>query len=238
MPRIGRRQVERAAPVVTHSGSTPALYRIKLVAYTLRMALASPARIITPPVRIDRHAADNLRFIRDTMERASAFTAVPGMGGVVIGITALAAGVLAAGHPLRVQFYIWLVEGFVAVVLGVAALWWKSKRIAIPLASRPAKRALLSFAPPLIAGALLTIVLFNLDQLFLIAGLWLLLYGVAVVTGGAFSVRVVPVMGLCFMALGAMALFAPLRWENAFMTAGFGGVHIAFGSVIARRYGG
>jgi hypothetical protein len=123
-------------------------------------------------------------------------------------------------------------------VLGIAALRWKSKRIAIPLASRPAKRALLSFAPPLIAGALLTVVLFRLDQLALIGGLWLLLYGVAVVTGGAFSVRVVPVMGLCFMALGAVALFLPFRWENALMTVGFGVVHIAFGSVIARRYGG
>ena len=213
------------------------LYTIKPLAYTLHMALASPARAIAP-VRIDRHAADNLRFIRDTMERASAFTAVPGMGGVVIGITALIAGVFAAGHSLREQFYIWLGEGFVAVVLGVAALRWKSKRISIPQASRPAKRALLSFAPPLIAGALLTVVLFRLNQLELIGGLWLLLYGVAVVTGGAFSVRVVPVMGLCFMGLGAVALVAPFRWENALMVAGFGFVHIAFGSVIARRYGG
>jgi hypothetical protein len=214
------------------------LYSIKPFAYTAHMALASHARVAPPPVRIDRHAADNLRFIRDTMERASAFTAVPGMGGVVIGMTALAAGTLAAGHALRAQFYIWLVEGFIAAVLGIAALRWKSKRIAIPLASRPAKRALLSFAPPLIAGALLTVVLFRLDQLALIGGLWLLLYGVAVVTGGAFSVRVVPVMGLCFMALGAVALFLPFRWENALMTVGFGVVHIAFGSVIARRYGG
>jgi hypothetical protein len=202
------------------------------------MALASQARVVPPPVRIDRRAADNLRFIRDTMERASAFTAVPGWGGVFIGITAVAAGLAAAGHPLRDQFFIWLVEGLFAIAIGVAALRWKSHRIALPLATRPAKRALLSFAPPLLAGAVLSFALYRLNELAIIAGLWLLLYGVAVTTAGAFSVRIVPVMGICFIILGTLAVIAPAQWGNWFMTGGFGLLHIGFGYVIARRYGG
>ncbi|HEX6545647.1 MAG TPA: hypothetical protein VF023_05030, partial [Bryobacteraceae bacterium] len=146
------------------------------------MALGSQARALSGPIPIDRGAADNLRFIRDTMERASAFTAVPGWGGVAIGVTALIAGIFAAGRNLEGQFFVWLTEGVIALALGVVALQWKSRRIALSLASRPAKRALLSFAPPLVAGAVLTFALFDLRQFGLIAGLWLLLYGVAVCT--------------------------------------------------------
>jgi hypothetical protein len=90
----------------------------------------------------------------------------------------------------------------------------------------------------MIAGAALTLVLYRGGLFELMPGTWLLLYGVSVVTSGAFSVKVVPIMGLCFMALGIIALLSPLAFANWFMAAGFGGLHIAFGIVIARRYGG
>jgi hypothetical protein len=187
---------------------------------------------------MDRHAADNLRYIRDTMERAASFTAVPGWGGVVIGITALAAGAVAFGQPLREQFLIWCLEALFALAIAGLALNVKSKRLALSLQSRPARRALLSFMPPLIAGAILTAVFYRLQIFGITPGVWLLLYGAAVVTGGAFSVRIVPIMGLCFMFVGALALLAPAEWGDIFLTLGFGGLHVAFGVVIARRYGG
>jgi hypothetical protein len=202
------------------------------------MASAQPSRIVSSaPVRIDRHAADNLRFIRDTMEGAASFTAVPGWGGVVIGASALVAGLFATSRPLSVQFLVWLIEAVLALFIGVVCVRWKSKRVAMPQ-SRPARRALLSFVPPLLAGAVLTLVLFQIQQLPVIPGLWLMLYGVAVVTGGAFSVRIVPVMGLCFMLFGALSFFAPTSWLDGWLMAGFGGLHIVFGFVIARRHGG
>jgi hypothetical protein len=202
------------------------------------MAMASQARIVPQAIPIDRRAADNLRFIRDTMERASSFTAVPGWGGVAIGTTALVAGTIASRQPVQSQFFVWLGEGLIAVLIGILALRWKSERVALPLGSRPARRALLSFATPLVAGGILTVPLYGIHQLALVAALWLLLYGVAVTTAGAFSVRIVPVMGICFMALGALAALVPSQWSNWFLTGGFGLLHIGFGYVIARRYGG
>lgn len=111
------------------------------------MASVHPARIVREPVPIDRRAADNLRFIRDTMENAASFTAVPGWGGVVIGASALVAGMVAMGRSLSQQFSVWLVEAMLALLMGVMFLRWKSKRVAMPLKSNPARRALLSFVP-------------------------------------------------------------------------------------------
>lgn len=202
------------------------------------MAFAKPARSYGEPVAIDRRAADNLRFIRDTMERAAAFTAVPGWGGVAVGCTALIAGGIAFGESQRRQFFTWLIEAGVALLLAGWAVNRKSRRLSLSLRSRPARRALLSFMPPLLAGAILTVALMPAGVLGVLPGLWLLLYGAAVVTGGAFSVRIVPVMGLCFMLLGALALGLPAAWSNVLLMAGFGVLHIVFGVVIARRYGG
>jgi hypothetical protein len=202
------------------------------------MASAQGARIIGEPVPIGSRAADNLRFIRDTMERAAAFTAVPGWGGVAIGLTALGAGCISFRHPLQEQFFIWLAEAILAIAIAWIAVRVKSSRMSLSLQSRAARRALLSFMPPLLAGAVLSIVLYRIEVFSVLPGLWLLLYGAAVVTGGAFSVRIVPVMGLCFMFVGTACLLAPPLWGNAFLILGFGGLHIGFGVVIARRHGG
>jgi hypothetical protein len=200
--------------------------------------MAFAQRVLKSPTPIDRRAADNLRFIRDTMERAGSFTAVPGWGGVVIGCTALLAGAIAAPVSQRRAFFVWLVESGVALLLAFVAVNLKSKRLALSLKSKAARRALLSFVPPLIAGAVLTVVLFRSGNFGVLPGLWLLLYGAAVVTGGAFSVRIVPVMGLCFMLTGMVSLVSPPPYGNLFLVLGFGILHIAFGVAIARRHGG
>jgi hypothetical protein len=202
------------------------------------MAFAQRATTYSEPVPIDRRAADNLRFIRDTMERAVSFTAVPGWGGVAIGLTAAVTGLLGFGMPAQRQFFAWLIESAIALAIGCVAVRMKSKRLALSLSSRPARRALLSFVPPLIAGGVLTTVLYQAQMLTILPGLWLLLYGAAVVTGGAFSVRIVPVMGICFMLLGGVALLAPAVSGNFFLMLGFGFMHVVFGILIARRHGG
>jgi hypothetical protein len=107
----------------------------------------------------------------------------------------------------------------------------------MPLGSGPGRKAVFSLTPPMIAGGLLTIMLVQAGMTNAIPGVWLLLYGTGVITGGMYSVRVVPIMGICLMALGAIALFAP-EFRNWFMAAGFGGLHLIFGAIIVRKYGG
>lgn len=189
--------------------------------------------------RMESHAEDNLRFIRTTMERASAFTAVPGWGGVLMGVTALGASAISRYARTPEEWLgVWLAEAFLAAVTGIAAMSIKARRAAVPLFAGPARRFLLTLSPPLLAGALVTLALQRAGSTALLPGVWLLLYGTAVVTGGAFAVRTVPVMGLTFMLLGAVALASPPSWGTGFLAAGFGGLHIAFGLVIAKRYGG
>jgi hypothetical protein len=184
-------------------------------------------------------AMDNLSFIRSTMERATAFTAVPGWGGVAMGITALAAAALARTSASETEWLVvWLGASALALTIGGWSMAVKARRAGTSVFSYSGRRFVLSYVPPLAVGGLLTLVLVRAGLYSALPGTWLLLYGTGVVTGGAFSVRVVPIMGLCFMALGAVALWAPPGWGDWLMPLGFGGLHIIFGLIIARRYGG
>ncbi len=210
--------------------------------YCASMARHRLQRSPLPPaeeIPLQDRALENLRFIRDTMERAGAFTGVPGWGGVGMGATALGAAWIAHQQPTVERWLLaWLAEGWLAFAIGGIAMVRKASAGDTPLTSRPGRRFVLAYTPPIIVGGLLTVALYHAGLTALLPGAWLLLYGAAVMTGGALSVPVVPVMGACFLALGTVALFAPPAWGDPLMAAGFGGLHLGFGVWIARRYGG
>jgi hypothetical protein len=182
---------------------------------------------------------DNLEFIRATMARATPFTAVSGWGEVAIGVSALAAAALASRQPTAERWLaVWLVEAAFSLAIAGAAMAWKARAAGIPLLLGPGRKFATSFTPPMFVGALLTVVLYRAGLVGALPGTWLAMYGTAVMTGGAFSVRGVVAMGFCFVAAGSVALFCPAAWGDAFMAAGFGGLHVVFGAIIARRYGG
>jgi hypothetical protein len=173
------------------------------------------------------------------MERSAAFTAVSGWGQVALGFTALAAAAFAARqNSPSAWLRVWLGEGLLAVAIGLLACTWKANRRGLPLFSGPARKVALGLAPPLVAGAFLTFLLLHSGLQSALPATWLLLYGAGIMTGGAFSVSIVPVMGLCFMLLGGLTVLGPAAWGNWFLAAGFGGLHIIFGWIIARRHGG
>ena len=203
----------------------------------------SPIHLVNPrldePPALHERAMDNLKYIRETMERATTFTGISGWGQVAIGVTALAATVIAAQQKtFKGWLTAWVTEGLIALLIAGWSIDRKARAAKMPLLSGPGRKVAFSLSPPIFAGGIVTVVLYRAGLTDAIPGLWLLLYGTGVVTGGMFSVSAVPIMGLCFMALGGAAFLAPAGFANWFMAAGFGGLHIVFGVIIARRYGG
>jgi len=207
----------------------------------MRMTSVRPLRPEPPKELSSLHgrAMDNLAFIRNTMEAAGSFTAVSGWGMVAVGALAIVVSVIASlQQSATASLNIWLAAAVLSPTIMMWAMVRKSRTANMPLLSGPGRKFLLSFSPPMVVGALLTFVLYRAGLMEAIPGVWLLLYGTGVVAGGAFSVRIVPVMGLCFMVAGVIALFAPASWGHPILGAAFGGLHIAFGIPIARSYGG
>ena len=197
---------------------------------------------MTAPSPLDRHAREDLRYIRETMARAGAFSAVPGWGTALVGASALLAAALAPAARARAGGPGWLlawgIELLVAVAIIAVALPRKARATGEDVLSGPARRFFTSFLVPAAVAPFLTLGLARAGAWDLVPGAWLALYGCALVAGwGGISREVVPRMGLLFVGLGALALVAP-QWSDAWLAVGFGGFHVLFGLLIARRYGG
>ena len=216
----------------------------------------SPLRRTQPSMPPDAAAGAHLRFIRETMARTGTFTAVPGWGGLAMGLTALAAAALAHAQPTVAGWFgVWVGEALVGALVGLWATAAKARRSGAPLLSGQGRKFVLGLLPALAVGVALTLAVWDVEvgttaevyarkgvsqsvSLALMPGVWLLCYGAGVTSAGAFSVRPVPVMGTGFMLLGALALLAPASWGDAWMALGFGGLHVVFGALIVRNHGG
>ena len=192
-----------------------------------------------PAERESPQALEHLRVIRQTMERTSAFTAVPGWGFVAMGVTSFAAVPIAFRQKTAEGWLAaWLIEAMVAATIALIMMHLKATRLGTEVLSISGRRLFAGLLPALAAGGLLTVALMRGGPIGMIPGVWLVLYGVAVMQAGAFSVRTVPLMGGVFVALGAIALPLPWFWANVLLAAGFGLLHIIFGIIIARKHGG
>ena len=203
------------------------------------MALRKPVPPADPPIPLSDRAIRDLSFIRETMERATTVTSVPGWGGAAMGATALVAAWAASrqGSPAE-WLAVWLGEAVIALGIGGVSMVRKAEATGATLRTRAGRLFAGAFVPPVLAGAVLTAACYRAGLTSMLPGVWLLLYGTAVTVAGAFSVRAVPVMGVCFMILGAAAFALPASYGNLLMAIGFGGLQVGFGILIARRYGG
>ena len=189
------------------------------------------------PTSLPDRAIENLRYIRDTMDRAAAFTAVSGYGFAAAGATALVAVWLGWARGSDEWLRIWLIEAAVGLALTVGLTLRKARRASAPLTRGAGRKFLLGFAPPALAAVALTPPALVAGASEMLAGMWLLLYGVAITTAGSFSVRALPAMGVAFMVIGGIALMFPAA-RDAWLAIGFGALHLGFGLWIARKHGG
>jgi hypothetical protein len=192
-----------------------------------------------PVPALHERAEANLRFIRETMTRGVSFTAVPGLGGVAMGIVGLGAAVLASrqGSP-REWLGVWLAAALLAFAVGVAAILQKARAAGVPMTRGAGRRFALALVPPLLAGGALTLALARIGTFGVLPGLWLLLYGSAVLAAGAHSVPPVPVLGAFLLGLGLLALLLPPAFSDPLLATGFGLGHVLAGALIAKRHGG
>lgn len=192
------------------------------------------------PAPIHEHAISNLRYIREAMERASAFTSIPGWGGVAVGITAVAAAIIGHQQPdWRRWLWTWLIEAVVAATIAGITMARKAGRANVSFTEPAARRFFVSYLAPIAAGAVLTWLLARVGAFMALPATWLVLYGASFVSSGAYSIRLVQLMGVCFMLLGIAATFMlSFTAANVLLGIGFGGLHIVFGYLIARSYGG
>ncbi len=187
----------------------------------------------------ENQASEHLRFIRNVMERSASFTAVPGWGMVVVGLTVLPASWIASvQNSPNASLIVWFIQAAIAVIIGLWTLYRKAQKSGVSLTSGPGRKYILTLAPSMVAGLLFTVALWQAGNLDILATLWLLLYGAGTITGGASSVRVIPLLGLSFMMMGIISLFIPPEWMYVLLALSFGGLHIGFGLYIAQKYGG
>ena len=189
------------------------------------------------PSPIHERAAENIAFIRSTLERSGTFTAVPGRGGVVMGLIGFAGAWIASRQPGSLEWLVtWLVAGAAGFATAVVSIVLKARAARVPLLAGPGRKFAFALAPSLVTAGLLTVTLAGAGMYSLLPPLWLLMYGTAILASGAFSIRSLALMGSAFIALGAGALLAP-GLGDLFLAVGFGGLNLGFGLWIWRNHG-
>jgi hypothetical protein len=192
-----------------------------------------------PATPIDSGARENLRYIRDTIEAAHTFTTVPGKGCIAMGLTALAAVGLESIPSLEaIWLPIWVGAAIAACAFAMFFMESKARAQGLSLRRSVARRFFMTFAPAFVSGAILTAALNEQVSRELISGMWLLLYGAGIAACGLFSIPVVGIAGIGFMALGTISLWLPAGSAPIVLALGFGGIHLALGALVIRNHGG
>ncbi len=190
------------------------------------------------PIPIESRALGTLAYIRASIE-SSGSMAVPGMAGIVMGGIGIIATIVASvprGAPHWLG--IWLVAAAVAFALGGAMMAREAAQSGHARYLGPVRKFLLCLCPALLTGAALTFVLWRAGATGLIPGIWLLLYGCAVLSASTVTIartmRLICIMGVLFMLLGLLAFAAPAGTHTLILGMGFGALHTIFGILIGQ----
>ncbi len=183
-------------------------------------------------VALDTHALGTLQYIRASID-AAGLLAVPGSAGIAMGAVGILTALLVSLKPLAAYWLqVWLIAGLVAIAFGTALMVHQVLTRGTALYRGPLRKFLMCLCPPLLVGALLTWQLWLRADFTLIPGIWLLMYGCAVMAASTLTRRALAVMGALLALLGIIALQVPVNFQNAVLGLGFGGLHLFFGILI------
>lgn len=206
-------------------------------------------------------AREHLRVIRQTMERSTKYSTLSGLSGVLIGLVAIV-GVVVTNSIIRQapaftvrsqaelrslnafqhrQFAelaaIWTTVLVLAIAIDFVANKRRAARVGKTVMSPIGGHIILAALPAFFAGAVITYFFIMHNLAFSVWGVWMLCYGLAICAVGLFSVKPVSVLGAAFVLAGAVTLLLPPSAQLPMMALTFGGFHIGYGILMARRHG-
>ncbi len=164
-------------------------------------------------------ALENLRIIRSLMEKAHIYRADSAPAARVGGVMALVASAWPVQHALakngeavmceKCFLATWLIILGIASALNVVLLAKEAARRSQPFVSEGMRMALRAFAPPMLVGGCVGIgLIVFLHNLTLAALIWILCYGLALLSTASFSPRSLPRLGWAFVITGLLLFFA------------------------------
>ncbi len=161
------------------------------------------------------------------------------MAGFMMGVIGVVASIIASlPRWAHLWLQIWLVAAAVALVVGGAMMAREAAQSGHARYLGPVRKFLLCLCPALLAGAALTFVLWRSAATNIIPGVWLLLYGCAVLSASTVTIartmRLICCMGALFMVFGVLAFAAPGQFHTLILGMGFGGLHTIFGILIGQ----
>src|ERR1700722_18546316 len=140
------------------------------------------------PVAIESRALGTLAYIRTSIESSSSMD-VPGMAGIVMGLIGVLATIVVSQPRFAPHWLaIWLIAAAAALLLGGALVARQIARRGHTRYLGPTRKFLLCLCPALLAGAVLTWVLWTVRMTSVIPGMWLLLYGCAVLSASTVTI--------------------------------------------------
>jgi hypothetical protein len=201
---------------------------------------------------------EDIKAIRKIMEESSRFLSLSGLSGVFAGVTAIAGALVAyffildngsihyddyfRSLPANETFSLkWQLIADAALVLVLSVLFSlyfslkKAKRDGKNIWTPVSKRLLINLLIPLVTGGVFTIVLLFQNHIQLIIPVFLIFYGLALVSAGKFTYGEIFYLGILEIITGLVSAFVP-GWGLIFWIFGFGILHIIYGLAVYRKY--
>jgi len=186
---------------------------------------------------------EDLKAIREMMEKSSKFLSLSGLSGVMAGITAIAGASVAyfyiLGQSRAVAVPMLLIDAFLTLVIsigfGILFSARKAKKRKLKLINSVTLKIAYNLAIPLATGGILSIIMIYRGQIELVAAITLIFYGLGLINASKYTLDEIHYLGITEIILGiGAALF--LYHGIIFWTIGFGLCHIIYGSIMYKKY--